>query len=142
MILFFFSVQASDLDLDPVSYSIMAGDNSSNFVIDSRTGVVRLVKHRQPNLIGPYYVLNISASDGLHVSEAVLTVAILDINNHKPVFRDCHKYRPVIAENLLPGSPVIQVCIGMLTQFFLTVLHIFLMVLVGRICIKIKTTYL
>ena len=104
------SVQASDLDLDPVSYSIMSGDNSSNFVIDSRTGVVRLVKHREPNLVGPYYVLNISASDGLHSSQAVLVVAIQDINNHKPVFRDCDKYRPIIAENLSPGSPVIQVC--------------------------------
>ena len=104
------SVQASDLDLDPVSYSIMSGDNSSNFVIDSQTGVVRLVKHREPNLVGPYYVLNISASDGLHSSQAVLVVAIQDINNHKPVFRDCDKYRPIIAENLPPGSPVIQVC--------------------------------
>ena len=105
-----FPVQASDRDLDPVFYSIMSGDNSSNFVIDIRTGVVRLVKHRQPKLIGPYYVLNISASDGLHSSQAMLVVAIQDINNHKPVFRDCDKYRPVIAENLPPGSPVIQVC--------------------------------
>ena len=87
----------------------MSGDNSSNFVIDSRTGVVRLVKHRQPNLMGPYYILNISASDGLHSSQAVLVVAIQDINNHKPVFKYCDKYRPVIAENLPPGSPVIKV---------------------------------
>ena len=103
-------VQASDLDLDQVSYSIMSGDNRSNFVIDSRTGVVRLVKHRQPNLVGPLYVLNISASDGLHVSQAVLVVSIQDINNHKPVFKDCDKYRPVIAEDIAIGSPVIQVC--------------------------------
>lgn len=117
--LIFLSVQASDLDLDPVSYSIMSGDNSSNFVIDSRTGVVRLVKHREPNLVGPYYVLNISASDGLHSSQAVLVVAIQDINNHKPVFRDCDKYRPIIAENLPPGSPVIQVCcIPMLLLYY------------------------
>ena len=88
----------------------MSGDNRSNFVIDSRTGVVRLVKHRQPNLVGPLYVLNISASDGLHVSQAVLLVAIQDINNHKPVFKDCDKYRPVIAEDIAIGSPVIQVC--------------------------------
>ena len=88
----------------------MSGDNSSNFVIDSRTGVVRLVKQRAPNLVGPYYILNISAKDGLHTSEAVLIVAIQDVNNHKPVFRDCNKYRPVIAENLPTGSPVIQVC--------------------------------
>ena len=79
-------------------------------MIDSRTGVVRLVKYKQPNLVGPFYILNISASDGLYVSQAVLIVAIQDINNHKPIFRDCHKYRPVIAENLPIGSPVIQVC--------------------------------
>ena len=114
-----FLVQASDLDLDPVSYSIMSGDNSSNFVIDSRTGVVRLVKHRQPNLVGPYYVLNISASDGLHSSQAMLVVAIQDINNHKPVFKDCDKYRPVIAENLPPGSRVIQVCCMSIRCYYL-----------------------
>lgn len=103
-------VQASDLDLDPVSYNIMSGDNNNNFVIDSRTGVVRLIKHRQPNLVGPLYVLNISASDGLHVSQSVLLVSIQDINNHKPVFKDCDKYRPVIAEDIAIGSSVIQVC--------------------------------
>ena len=97
------------MDQDPVSYSIISGDNSSNFVMDNRTGVVRLVSHRKPNLIGPYYSLNISASDGLHVSQATLIVAILDINNHKPVFKDCDTYRPVIAENRPRGSPVIQV---------------------------------
>ena len=97
------------MDQDPVSYSIISGDNSSNFVMDNRTGVVRLVSHRKPNLIGPYYILNISASDGLHVSQATLIVAILDINNHKPVFKDCDTYRPVIAENRPRGSPVIQV---------------------------------
>ena len=77
--------------------------------MDNRTGVVRLVNHRKPNLILPFYFLNISASDGVHVSQAMLIVAVLDINNHKPVFRDCDKYRPVIAENMLPGSPVLQV---------------------------------
>lgn len=80
-------------------------------MIESRTGVVRLVNHRQPNLVGPHYYLNISASDGVHVSQAMLTVSILDINNHKPVFRDCNKYRPVIAENKPSGSPVIKVCL-------------------------------
>ncbi|XP_068725251.1 protocadherin-like protein isoform X1 [Montipora capricornis] len=103
------TVQANDLDLDPVSYSIISGDNSSNFVMDNRTGVVRLVSHRKPNLILPFYFLNISASDGVHVSQAMLIVAVLDINNHKPVFRDCGKYRPVIAENMSPGSSVLQV---------------------------------
>lgn len=105
----FFLVQASDLDLDPVSYSIISGDDNSNFVIDNRTGVVRLVSHRAPSLVGPYYELNISASDGLHTSQAVLIVAIQDINNHKPVFKDCDKYKPVISENVRPGSSVIQV---------------------------------
>lgn len=100
----------------------MSGDNSSNFVIDSRTGVVRLVTRRAPNLVGPYYALNISASDGLHTSQAVLIVAIQDINNHKPVFRDCNKYRPVIAENRPPGSPVIQVCSAVTFLLFLLLL--------------------
>ena len=116
--LFCSQVQASDKDLDPVSYAILAGDNSSNFVIDSRTGVVRLVKDRQPSLVGPYYVLNISASDERHVSEAVLMVAVHDINNHRPVFEDCANYRPIISENLPAGSSVIKVSINWFSPVF------------------------
>ena len=108
------SVQANDQDLDTVFYSIISGDNSSNFVMDKRSGVVHLVSHRNPHLIAPYYRLYISASDGLHVSQAILTVGVLDINNHKPVFRDCRKYQPVISEDVPYGSPVLKVCTELL----------------------------
>jgi hypothetical protein len=58
-----------DKDLDDVTYSIASGDNTTNFVIDSKTGVIRLIKTRKPELRGPFYVMNISATDGMHISQ-------------------------------------------------------------------------
>lgn len=56
------------MDFDLVFYSIMFGDNSSNFVIDSWIGVVCLVKYREFNFVGLFYVFNISVLDGLYSS--------------------------------------------------------------------------
>ena len=78
-------------------------------MIDGFTGVVRLVNDWSLMLIGPYYALNITATDGFHVSYAMLNVTIQDVNNHKPEFKDCNKYRPHILENLHPGQFVVQV---------------------------------
>ncbi|XP_048576726.1 protocadherin-like protein isoform X2 [Nematostella vectensis] len=103
------TVQATDKDNDPVTYSIASGDNTTNFVINNKTGVIKLVSNRKPELIGPYYTMNISASDGLHVSQAMVIVAIQDVNNHKPVFTDCASYHPVVMEDDPPNTFVMQV---------------------------------
>ena len=92
-----------------MTYSISSGDKTGSFVIDSKTGVIQQTSHRTPSLIGPYYTLNISASDGYHVSEAIVVVAVQDVNNYKPVFTECDSYRPVVTEHRPPGTFVFKV---------------------------------
>jgi len=41
--------------------------------------------------------------------QAGLVVAIEDVNNHKPVFKDCAKYKPKVREHLPARTYVIQV---------------------------------
>ena len=104
-----FLVQASDMDNDAIAYSIISGDEDASFTIHESTGVVRLVNSQRLVLTGPYYTLNISATDGYHVVVAILIVAIQDINNHKPEFTNCSQYRPHILEGSAPGQLVLQV---------------------------------
>lgn len=102
-------VQASDEDGDPVTYSITYGDRTGSFVIDRDKGVIKLIDKTKTNLIGPTYTLNISASDGYHVSEAIVVVGVQDVNNYSPVFTECDGYKPTVAEHSALGTTVFKV---------------------------------
>ena len=45
----------------------------------------------------------------MHTSTAVVVVFITDVNDNKPVFKDCASYAPKIEEGAPNGSPVIKV---------------------------------
>ena len=45
----------------------------------------------------------------MHTSTAVVVVFITDVNDNKPVFKDCSSYAPKIEEGAPNGSPVIKV---------------------------------
>ena len=45
----------------------------------------------------------------MHTSTAVVVVFITDVNDNKPVFKDCASYAPRIEEGAPNGSPVIKV---------------------------------
>ena len=45
----------------------------------------------------------------MHTSTAVVVVFITDVNDNKPVFKDCSSYSPKIEEGAPNGSPVIKV---------------------------------
>ncbi|KAF4517226.1 hypothetical protein B566_EDAN005280 [Ephemera danica] len=65
------------------------------------------------------YELNVTAIDDgsccvngdqtLHTSTAVVVVFITDVNDNKPVFKDCGTYYPKVEEGAPNGSPVIKV---------------------------------
>ncbi|KAF8368118.1 hmr-1, partial [Pristionchus pacificus] len=106
-------IQAKDIDGDQILYSLLDenGVDSSHtklFVIDKDTGVIRL----GPNVNGerlqkegsPLNITVIATDDGgcceigqdeqrvFHRSEAIVRIAIEDINNNKPVFVNCEEY--------------------------------------------------
>ncbi|KAJ6666039.1 hypothetical protein lerEdw1_000943 [Lerista edwardsae] len=112
------TVHAIDPDGDSVSYSITGGNQNGNFIIDSQKGLIRLRSTPPPNLQGPEYVLNVTATDDnasngpLSLSSTALVIVhIDDVNNNKPVFQKCQHYREhaSVLENQPVGTFVLQV---------------------------------
>ncbi|XP_077567014.1 neural-cadherin-like [Stigmatopora nigra] len=112
------TVLAKDPDGDGISYSITAGNEEGNFVIDSRKGLIRLRSTPPPELQGLEYILNVTATDdnasgGPHPlsSTARVIVGVDDVNNNKPIFEECQKYREQasVLENQPTGTFVLQV---------------------------------
>ncbi|TKS73189.1 Neural-cadherin Cadherin-N [Collichthys lucidus] len=112
------TVLAKDPDGDGIIYSITAGNEEGNFVIDSQKGLIRLRSTPLPKLQGLEYVLNVTATDdnasgGPHplLSTARVIVGVDDVNNNKPVFEACQQYREQasVLENQPTGTFVLQV---------------------------------
>ncbi|MED6275500.1 hypothetical protein CHARACLAT_027036, partial [Characodon lateralis] len=87
------TVLAKDPDGDGITYSITAGNEEGNFVIDSQKGLIRLRSTPLPKLQGLEYILNVTATDdnasgGPHplTSTARVVVGVDDVNNNKPIF--------------------------------------------------------
>ncbi|XP_053251573.1 neural-cadherin-like isoform X2 [Podarcis raffonei] len=112
------TIHAKDPDGDGVLYLITGGNEEGNFELDSHKGILRLRRNPLPKLKSPQYVLNISAIDDNSSggprslsSFAEVVVEINDINNNKPVFRECAYYSDStwVLENQPPGTYVLQV---------------------------------
>ncbi|XP_034945700.1 neural-cadherin-like isoform X3 [Chelonus insularis] len=113
------TVVASDKDGDNVRFGFVGGTTSSGqFVIEEITGVIRL-QGDKISLERDKYELNVTAMDdgaccpdgknNIHTSTAVVVVFITDVNDNKPVFKDCGSYSPKVEEGAPNGSPVIKV---------------------------------
>ncbi|KAL7286523.1 hypothetical protein TKK_0019259 [Trichogramma kaykai] len=113
------TVVASDKDGDNVRFGFVGGGVSSGqFVIEDITGVIRL-HNKEISLERDKYELNVTAMDdgaccpngekNIHTSTAVVVVFITDVNDNKPVFKDCSTYYPKVEEGATNGSPVIKV---------------------------------
>lgn len=113
------TVVASDKDGDNVRFGFVGGgSNSGQFVIEEITGVIRL-HNKAISLDRDKYELNVTAMDDgsccvngdatMHTSTAVVVVFITDVNDNKPVFKDCGTYYPKVEEGAPNGSPVIKV---------------------------------
>lgn len=113
------TVVASDKDGDNVRFGFVGGGaTSGQFVIEEITGVIRL-HSKGITLDRDKYELNVTALDDgsccvngdqtIHTSTAVVVVFITDVNDNKPVFKDCGTYYPKVEEGAPNGSPVIKV---------------------------------
>ena len=104
-----YSVKATDGDGDKIIYDIIEGNDAGLFIIDQARGVVKLTKDKSLNFVQPYYILNISATDGMYSGYCVVRLNITDINDHAPVFTKCLDYHPSIPENSPLETTVLQV---------------------------------
>ncbi|CAG7826774.1 unnamed protein product, partial [Allacma fusca] len=113
------TVVASDKDGDNVRFGFVGGGTKSGqFVIEDYTGVIRL-HGGSIDLDRDKYELNVTAVDDgscceggattIHTSTAVVVVFITDVNDNKPVFKDCPTYSPKVLEGAPNGTPVIKV---------------------------------
>ena len=71
-------IQASDPDGDSLTYSLFPSIGYENFQIGS-DGLLSL-SSTTVSLTEPEYQLNISASDGVHITTSIVTVSIIDVN--------------------------------------------------------------
>ncbi|KAF7250860.1 Protocadherin Fat 3, partial [Varanus komodoensis] len=102
-------IQASDADssdFDRLEYSILSGNDRTNFVMDSKSGVITLSNHRKQRMES-MYSLNVSVSDGLFTSTAQVHIQILGANLYSPVFSQSI-YVAEVRENVAPGTKVLH----------------------------------
>ncbi|XP_037085943.1 neural-cadherin-like isoform X3 [Pollicipes pollicipes] len=113
------TVVASDKDGDRVKYGFANGANTyGQFMIEENTGVIRL-RNGAIELDRDKYEVNVTATDDgsccegggrtIHTSTAVVVVFITDVNDNKPVFKECKTYRPRVEESASNGRFVLEV---------------------------------
>lgn len=105
-------VQASDADSSnfaTLEYSILSGNEKTNFIIDKHTGIITLSGQRKQRM-EPSYNLNVSVSDGVFTSTAQVHVKVWGANLFSPVFGQ-NMYEAELKENSAVGSKVIQVSV-------------------------------
>ena len=106
------TVTATDEDPPPNNMIFYYFNGTSPFTIDSSTGLIRVSSALDRETTG-YYEITITASDArvienaTHVSNATLSVTILDVNDETPRF-NLSQYSYTIEENFPVGQVFIQ----------------------------------
>uniref|UniRef100_A0A8C9XKL9 FAT atypical cadherin 1a n=1 Tax=Sander lucioperca TaxID=283035 RepID=A0A8C9XKL9_SANLU len=106
---FITQVQASDADSsdsDTLEFSIISGNEDQNFSIDKHTGAIAISNHRRPHM-QPLYKLNVSVSDGVFRSSALVMVTVTGANSHNPTFSQVD-YVVELVENSPIGTLVAE----------------------------------
>ncbi|XP_065110593.1 protocadherin Fat 1a isoform X2 [Paramisgurnus dabryanus] len=96
-------VQASDADSSDsgrLEFSIISGNEEQNFAIDPASGAIVISNHRKPHMES-LHNLNVSVSDGVFRSSAVVKVNVISANFHNPTFNQVD-----YVVELLENSPV------------------------------------
>ncbi|XP_030643540.1 protocadherin Fat 1a isoform X2 [Chanos chanos] len=96
-------VQGSDADSSDggkLEFSILSGNEDQNFAMDKNTGAIIVSNHRKPHM-NPLYNLNVSVSDGVFRSSAIVRVTVIGANFHNPTFPQVD-----YVVELLENSPV------------------------------------
>uniref|UniRef100_A0A3Q1I5G8 FAT atypical cadherin 1a n=1 Tax=Anabas testudineus TaxID=64144 RepID=A0A3Q1I5G8_ANATE len=106
---FITQVQASDADSSDsnnLEFSIISGNEEQNFAIDKQSGAIVMSNHRRPHM-QPLYNLNVSVSDGVFRSSALVMVTVIGANFHNPTFSQM-EYVVELVENSPVGTLVAE----------------------------------
>ncbi|XP_061882625.1 protocadherin Fat 1a isoform X3 [Entelurus aequoreus] len=102
-------VQASDADSSDskkLEFAIISGNDDQNFAIDKQRGAIVISNHRRPHM-QPLYNLNVSVSDGVFRSSALVVVTVIGANFHNPTFFQV-EYAVELVENSPSGTLVAE----------------------------------
>ncbi len=99
----------ADMPIDTITYSIVGGADATRFVIDGATGRLEFIS--SPDFESPSdadsnntYEVTVQASDGIATDTQNITIAITDVNEHRPLVDPGQAF--TIAENAANGSSV------------------------------------
>ncbi|XP_075054571.1 protocadherin-23 [Mixophyes fleayi] len=103
------SVSANDVDLSPtVLYSFTKdGNPGEKFAIEKYSGVLTLTGFLDYEETSQHH-LRIQASDSLHLTEAELTIVVLDVNDNRPLFTK-DSYKVTVPELTAPDTFIITI---------------------------------
>ncbi|WP_400072158.1 malectin domain-containing carbohydrate-binding protein [Zobellia russellii] len=76
-------VQASDVDSDPLTYAITAGNDNGTFAIDSNSGELTTLIPLDAETV-PQYILTVEIGDGVNAVSAQITVNVDDVVEVQP----------------------------------------------------------
>uniref|UniRef100_A0ACB8FH05 Uncharacterized protein n=1 Tax=Sphaerodactylus townsendi TaxID=933632 RepID=A0ACB8FH05_9SAUR len=105
-------VLARDGDLGEngrVSYTLRAGNSDGRFHLNPTTGALSIVRSLDREEVSQHNLTVVATDHGSPRRSAtqLLTVRVLDVNDETPTFQRNH-YEASVAENLPPGTPVLQ----------------------------------
>ncbi|KAK0049843.1 protocadherin Fat 4 [Biomphalaria pfeifferi] len=100
-------LSCSDRDtVGTLKYSIVAGNEENNFVVDANGNVFAVTNATLDYEIKQAYVLQILVTDGVNNVNVTLKVTLTDVNEFKPQFSPVGPYSTTVKENASVGSVV------------------------------------
>lgn len=80
------TIQATDPENDPVSYSIISGNDLRQFAIDDKTGVITVIRKLDREDLTRYQLIIKAEDEGGLSSTATVNIRVSDINDKNPEF--------------------------------------------------------
>jgi hypothetical protein len=98
------TLPASDINGDPLTYSILSGNTDNVFEVNARTGEIKVANSSLLDFeTEQSYTLVIQVADGLDFTIANVTINVNDLNDNLPLPKG---YSTTIEENLATGTSV------------------------------------
>lgn len=99
------SVSTTDPDVKPtIQYFILSDTSNVSFSINVKTGQINILR----KLLLSHYKFTIVAYDGVHTTNAVVSVKTVDVNNNSPFCENSY-YKINVRENQNVSTPLLRI---------------------------------